>query len=235
MDQTNWFKLEFFAVLSLLSKAQQRWRSLPTGKIRPERTTITMVTIWSKLGVPPTASLVNKTPCSPLPSRTYQSLLDRLRQRQRRGQQQWLRYHHKFLLRRPRLRSLQNLSQALQLLHRKWILRKKYEFPRLDQIGQIWSNSNKLVQACFYIHFSSSKESSGEALVNGDVKASSSPPVVSITNPSVSDVTPSNQSSGGKQVSLVSSWIFLIGLVKSWSILFSTDHWGFLIKLLLPF
>lgn len=49
---------------------------------------------------------------------------------------------------------------------------------------------------------SSSKESSGEVLVNGDVKASSSPPVVSITNPSISDVTPSNQSSGGKQVSL---------------------------------
>merc|ERR1712051_871979 len=49
---------------------------------------------------------------------------------------------------------------------------------------------------------SSSKESSGEVLVNGDVKASSSPPVVSITNPSISDVTPSDQSSGGKQVSL---------------------------------
>ena len=49
-------------------------------------------------------------------------------------------------------------------------------------------------------------------LVNGDVKVSSSsssssggnPPVVSITNPSLADSqTPSNQSSGGKQVSVV--------------------------------
>ncbi len=54
------------------------------------------------------------------------------------------------------------------------------------------------------LFLSSSKEGSGEVLVNGDVKGSSCTPVVSITNPSISDVIPSNQSSGGKQVSLVS-------------------------------
>ena len=121
----------FFSVLSLLSKARPRWRSLPTGKIRPERTTTSTVTIaWLKPGVPPIASLVNTTPCSPLPSRKRQSLLGRLqrprrrprRRRRQRPRQHWRRrhYHHKFLLPRPRPRaSLQNLSQARQLLHRK--------------------------------------------------------------------------------------------------------------------
>ena len=55
-------------------------------------------------------------------------------------------------------------------------------------------------------------------LVNGDVKVSSSssissggnPPVVSITNPSLADSqTPSNQSSGGKQVSVVRLAFFM--------------------------
>ena len=42
-------------------------------------------------------------------------------------------------------------------------------------------------------------------MVNGEAKSSSSPPVVSITNPSIDISSPSNnQSSGGKQVSLVS-------------------------------
>ena len=121
----------FFSVSSLLSKARPRWRSLPTGKIRPERTTKSTVTIaWPKPGVPPIASLVNTTPCSPLPSRKRQSLLGRLQRPRRRPRrrQQWPRqhwrrrrhYHHKFLLPRPRPRaSLQNLSQARQLLHRK--------------------------------------------------------------------------------------------------------------------
>ena len=40
-------------------------------------------------------------------------------------------------------------------------------------------------------------------MVNGEVKNTSSTPVVSITNPSIDSTSPSN-SSGGKQVSVVS-------------------------------
>merc|ERR1712066_74938 len=44
-------------------------------------------------------------------------------------------------------------------------------------------------------------ETSGEVMVNGEVKNTSSTPVVSITNPSIDSTSPSN-SSGGKQVSV---------------------------------
>lgn len=46
-------------------------------------------------------------------------------------------------------------------------------------------------------------------MVNGEAKSSSSPPVVSITNPSIDISSPSNnQSSGGKQVSLVTNFVY---------------------------
>ena len=54
----------------------------------------------------------------------------------------------------------------------------------------------------FFFH-RGTNETSGEVMVNGEVKNTSSTPVVSITNPSIDSTSPSN-SSGGKQVSVVS-------------------------------